>query len=215
MNETPSCFFRGVDPKLIIEEMIIGSYNLNLIDLPPTKASIIVPSRERLVPGESSMDQSFKINDNDSKIILTTNHKNYVRYLKGENNKQKTKYKCHWCRREFTNKSIGIPIKIIIDCDKKTFHCHGQYCTFSCAYAHLIYLIKIKDPIYQSSECLLKYLFKKMYPEGTLKEAPTWTSLDLNGGPLTSSQLNNQTFTIIDCPGIILLPVKTLLTLIK
>ncbi len=219
MEETPSAFFRGVDPKLVIDEMLLGSYKLDLNDLPPTKANTNVTSRERLVPGESSTDSSFKISsNNDSKIILTTNHKSYASYLDGGDqiaSHQKTKYKCHWCRRVRTNKSVGIPVKIDNEDDKKIFHCHGQYCTFSCAYAHLILLIRIKDPRYQSSECLLKYLFTKMYPEGTLKEAPDWTSLESNGGPLTSSQFDNKDFTIIDCPGIILLPVKTLLTLIK
>ena len=222
MNENPSFFFRGLDPKQIIEEMIIGSYNLKIHDIPPTKITTEVPSRERLIPGTSSMDASFKINsNNESKIILTTNHENYSKALNGVFDKNLNKsnserdHTCYWCRRKFKHKAVGIPLEMKIVENVKTFHCHGQYCAFPCAYAHLINLIRNKNPIYSTSEYLLKYLFNQMYSDEELKEAPNWTFLDINGGMLTSKQFDNQNYTIIDCPGIVLLPAKTLLTLIR
>ena len=78
MNEKPTTFFRGIDPKLVAAEAALGTYNFSINDLPPTRLNTAIKPRDRLIPGDSPIEKSFKIKSKSNNLIMTTNHENFT-----------------------------------------------------------------------------------------------------------------------------------------
>lgn len=113
---------------------------------------------------------------------------------KGEEYPVDANYPCDWCRRQFDDKPLGIPLSYCVREDGAyIYKCDGYFCSFECSlafvrrdasgYAHR------RDPLYRHSESLLKSMFDKLYPGSKLREAPDWRLLRDNGGDLGDEEV--------------------------
>lgn len=198
-------FLKQVDPILVAKSYLDGS-----LRLPSTKIKLDSSSLTKdLDYGNSFTSPAYEIIDkNGTKIrVITINHKNWKSGI------LPTNYLCNWCRLEYNNDPLVLPINIEY-CDSSII-CYGTgtYCSFECCYADL----KTKqycdfysrDFIYNNSENLLRFLYGHFHGNNKLIAAPDWTLHVKNGGFLDSKDFFNEQHTYVRIPNIILQTAKT------
>lgn len=225
---TPTFLLKGIDPVKVITNYLNRKYDS--LRLPLTKITTATNfTPVSLLPryGDSVNDQTYIYRDktNNQQIITTSNHYSYSIVRDNIENGRPiqllVKGKCRWCHLELKVEPVGIPIKIeILGNRSYVFHVDGQYCSFECCYAGLKRLNipnpYYRDPLYMDSEQMLKLMYSVIYPNaGRLREAPDWTLLKENDGPLDAKEFFNNSHIYQRTTNIILLPVKIEYTLSK
>lgn len=199
-------FIRSIEPKLMNEKYIKGFYsNISI----PTKKILLSGNVTKLdhdvgSNGDSEI-YSFIDRMGERRIVVTLNQHNY-NIQKNEENK---KYPCNWCRRSWPdNMSIGIPISVYTESkDKYVFVVSDFFCSFECAYAYLIQFTTSNklslNPIYVSSEQLLKMYHRILYPHKIFPHPrPDWRLYRENGGPLSKEEYFSSDSVYQEIPGV-------------
>ena len=106
---------------------------------------------------------------------------------------------CWWCRHEFTNSPIGVPIKYIthpkysatlknqlklnIHNEYDIFETVGLFCSFPCAKS---YILDMRGAgVYKESSTLLLLMYYKLFGQiASIPKAPHWQLLEIYGGHL-------------------------------
>lgn len=103
----------------------------------------------------------------------------------------RTNYPCWWCKYDFSNSPIGIPIRYHTDTD--VFDTEGIFCSFSCCKAFML-----DNPHYKKYLTLLYLLNLKLRGVNvntrdtvTIKKSPHWKLLEKWGGPLSITEFRN------------------------
>ena len=107
---------------------------------------------------------------------------------------------CHWDHHDFDNESLGLPIsmaqKIRVDSDGKeyihyAFETVYKFCSFECLYA---FFQSFKNSnthnqwITANSELLIDRMFRVLFNNKTLRQAPHWLLTKKYSGHLTINQ---------------------------
>jgi len=200
-----SKFHLRIRPKDIIQNYLNGQYN-NMKLLKTTQEES--PNYNVVSKfGNSPYDERYIImgRSNNPITIVTTNHTQFTQNFVGVPESsvsfkkpiQDAKKRCGFCHREFTHDHVGIPIRMENSAKNIIFHCKGIFHSFSCAYAYLIKeprsrAINTIDIHYSDSESLLKLMFNLIHPDKQLVPAKDSELLDINGGPLSVTEYDNE-----------------------
>ena len=177
----PSIFIKNINLNNLLNDFLKGDYNFNTVSTKQKYKNIELVDNTY---GTSFEDKKAYISINNQKMqVATDNVDIYSHFIKNDKPIIKGGV-CHWCRCNFDDYSLGVPIRII----KNGYYLvEGNYCCFECVYAGIL-LEKHVKPLWKDSELLLKIIFKKFYPNEKLEPSREWRLLVSNGGSLTKEQ---------------------------
>lgn len=222
MEKNPSSFkptfiLKGIDTSELANRFLSGKYSKNKDEgkYPINFNNNIKVFSFAKVYGNSEEDEIYTYVDNYNKIkkIFTTNHKNYICF-RDEKSKENSSCICHWCRKEYINSKIGVPISMNkLDNRKYIFYVYGDFCSFECCYAyikeHNSMTRSQRKYLYDNSESLLKTLYNLIYSDKEeLKSAPDWRFLKEYGGSLDREEFHSKNIIFTELPNIIFSPIK-------
>lgn len=177
----PNIFIKNINLQQLATEFLSGYYNSSSIRIKQKYKNIELVDNNY---GNSLDDKKAYLNINNQKTQIATDNVNiYSSFIKNGNPITKGGI-CHWCRCNFDDYGLGVPIKIV---NKNNYLVEGNYCCFECVYAGILLERHIK-PLWRDSELLLKIIFKKIYPDQELIPSKDWRLLVTNGGSLTKEQ---------------------------
>lgn len=212
---------RRIDPDVMFKKYRAGEFVSLKIPNNKINVSLAFTNTSNRI-GKDHNSRMFRFNDktNVGQIVATTNHGAY-QYGKDLNeNKTPTNriLRCRWTGREIKDRvPIGIPISMEknLQTGEIVFHVDDTYSNFGCALAglkrfhfcHRIY----RDPLYMNAEQLLHCMYYAMYPDkkGTrIVEAKDPRLLEINGGPLTDEEYDDENYEYVQMPNVAVLPLK-------
>lgn len=219
VSTTPTFLLRKVDPHKVFEDYKAGKFSRYVLPEKKVEVSIIATAVQSPM-GTSQEDDifAFRLRNNTVQTVATTNQNQYVLYSTN-GYEMPVGGQCDWCDDEFTEQSIGIPVRsaeIIDATGKKTaYYMENCFCSYECAFAAFKRLCGVnyrsRDPIYMNSESLLRHLYNLSYPDGpVLREAPDYglRKRRNRGGPLDREEFNSKKHTYVRMPNVILAPIK-------
>lgn len=209
----PTFFLRGIDPHKIGENYRKGMYK----NLKSTEDKLVISAPPTLIQptyGDNLADPIFalKLKNNTQQIIATTNQTSY-QYFDTEGNELPSGGECDWCRKKFEDKPLGIPVKMEIRGPHRIFYLDGCTCSNECALAWLSLFQNRhyfhRDPLYMTSEQMLRYLHSLMHPEDPiLRSAPDFRLHKRRRGSLDDEEFHQRKHTYHRTDNLILAPVK-------
>jgi len=216
----PTFFLRGVDPTKIVEKYQSGAYeNLDY----NTEKVKICPVKPTFQPsfGTNINDGVFtlRLPNNSTQIIATTNQEIWVKHLNSNDDSiDISGLTCEYCRQDITGTPVGIPVKMATTKhpdghDVYVFGFDRVTCDLECSLA-LIHQenrnrFPCRDPLYRTSEQMLRYLHRLLYPQDPpLRRAADYRLHLRNGGSLDDSQYYTSRHRYIRTPNVISGPVK-------
>jgi len=108
----------------------------------------------------------------------------------------KTNLPCWWCRYEFSNSPIGVPLRYYPE--KNMFDTEGIFCSFSCCKSYML-----DNPSYKKYMTLLYLLNLKLIKNVTsnikineldgiqIRRSPHWKLLERSGGSMSITEFRN------------------------
>jgi hypothetical protein len=102
---------------------------------------------------------------------------------------------CHWCCHGFDKKQVGVPMVY----RRGKFWVHGNYCSYACAAAAILYDRSKWNYQPTESYSLLHLLYRKVHGQNVpttffLRPAPSRETLQLFGGPLTIDEFRGASY---------------------
>jgi len=211
-----------INPKEILHQHIQGAYYNREVHKSQQKETINYGMAVKF--GDSSFDERYMIMGGSGIpiILITTvqhqftqNFQNIPETANGHRKPSQNKIKiCNYCRREFNYDHVGIPVKLDITDYGYNFYCQYIFHSFGCAFTWLCNDPRSRNtiagnPRYASSESLLKFLFNLIHPDKKLKPSKDWTMLDINNGPLSLEEYDNEQFMYKETSNVIYTTVKS------
>ena len=204
-----SLTLKRLNPVVILRRYLAGEFKDIKIPDKKIKITSFVNLNKKIGTDRTSEIYKFRNKTNTGQLIVTTNQKSFE-------NTNKINH-CIWCRRLINTKPIGIPVSMEYNKKSKEtlFYIEDTYCNFSCALAglkrlrscHRIY----KDPLYMDADQMLHLMYHTAYPSQKCKriiEAKDWRLLDINGGPLSNSEYENDNMEYSQITNLVLSPIK-------
>lgn len=220
-SKTEPKFHLRIQPSKIIQNFLNGQYdNRNISE---NKQIETVNYDVVTKFGNSPYDERYILigRNNIPVIMVTTNQSQFTKNFTnipenaiGYHSPDKNiKKRCNNCNRKFTHDHVGIPIEMNVYKDKINFSCIGIYHSFGCAYKNIIGNSSIRsvnsiNARYVNSETLLKYMFELIHPNKKLIAAKDPLLLNINGGPLTQAEYDDQDFLYRETPNLVFTTVK-------
>jgi hypothetical protein len=215
INSTPTFLLRKVNPSEVIQNYNSGKYSQLVLN--KTTKTEIRSSQTAIgsyVAGKQDGDvYGYRNKGNNVQVIATTDCKPYVEFISNETGAPIMGGRCKWCRREFTQQAIGVPIKSVRMEGKIVVYYSGVACKYGCAYSlwKQQYGMKMlrRDSQFLAGEMILKYLYSLQYPGREIKEAADPELLKSNGGSLDDDEYDNSNYTYIPTNSFVWAPVKS------
>jgi len=200
---------RGVNTQEILNDYIKGNY------FNKTCGKVVLSKHEinqNIVRTENPDEQSFYYTSNTAKqIIHTTGQDRYQIVLENGDPNIPFEFECLTCNKSFNQVPLGIPVRMeILSINyllRYAFHINKPY---FCCFEHVFEtLIKITDnpnpdPIYKTSEEMLKLMYSIMYPNKELTFIKNKDIFKKNHGFIDDSSHS----IYVKTPSLICLPVK-------
>jgi hypothetical protein len=201
---------RGVNASEILEDFIKENYYNNV------QNGVIIIKHEinqNVVKDEDPNNQSFYYTCNTTKqIVHTTNQDRYKIVLETGNPNIESEFTCLTCNKTYKMIPFGIPVKletlVINYLIRYVFHItKPYYCCFEHVYEALTIITDIpnSDPMYRTSEEMLKMMHEIMYPN---KELSYLKNKDLYKNYHGFLDNENSQSRYVKSPNLICLPVK-------
>lgn len=225
-KQNPTFILKGIDPNEVMTAYVNG-YFTN--DLPPIGKINVIENTDLVAPiyGSSSADPIYSMKDrhNNDVVFATTGHTQFDYYI---NNLGKTPMggRCDACKRDFTTKVVGYPIKLEVKHvlinnpeDENDYYrtiyifwVDGVHCRDECALFRIRELNKkpysCRDPNLRDSENLLNMLHR-LKTRGTEElKCNDPALLKSRSGSLTDEQWENKNVSYENCYRVHLIPVK-------
>lgn len=201
-------FLKQVDPCVVAKNYLSGN-----LKLPAEKIKI---NQNNITPdiqcGDNAECHAYEYIDKSGTKVrsITLNHNNWV---KGYNAGRK--YICDWCRIEYNNYPLLLPLKMEREPPTLIFHGIGEYCCFECVLAGLkqqyFTSFYYRNSIYLESESLLRLMYYAFTGQDNLKASPEWKSHVKNGGILEDRDFYSNKHNYVMTPNIVLKPAKLVL----
>jgi hypothetical protein len=219
LSSTPTFTLRRIDPREIYEKYIRGDFSQTAL---PTQKIAVHVAPTVLEPTLSNSPTQgiymFKLKNNSTQVIATSNSIPFEYYLKnGE--ELPTGGLCPICGKDFTEKPLGIPIKMVEKANPdgsvvvQYFLDDCVYCSFECTFSgykrYRRACSRYSDPLYLDSEQLLRFMYRQAYPQGgILKEAPDSRLSSRFGGSLDDEAFHCRKHVYNRTPNVIHIPIK-------
>jgi len=208
----PTFVLKGIDPKDITEKYFKGKYNE--VEIPPYRIKVSDVFHVTTPSYGSSPEEpryQFKDKNNASIVIVTSNSKNYDLYKRAKHFEEKDRI-CPYCLRNFYHEPTPVAINIEMqECDNKIYYffwtTNVSCCSFPCAFAWS-HRESYGSHRYKCAYRHLKTLYRLMHPGKRIVEAPDWTLLETNGGPLSEEEYDKGSYKYERTSNIIFLPAK-------
>ena len=202
----PTFLLRGIDPYALNEEYKTGQSFTALVFEKKKIAPVALVSNR----GKSFRDAiyTFRNRDNFVQTIATTSAKSFT-FVDEKREPQKGGI-CVACHQEFTHEAMGIPIHLVEDGNKVLVFKIYVICDFRCTLRLIRLLRRLQRRInLMHAEQFLRYLYRKMHPNGPLlQEAPDPLLLENNDGSLTYEEYKDSRYTYVNVPNLIFYPTK-------
>jgi len=202
----PTFLLKGVDPYSLAEDYRNGKILSNLSFEKKKITTTTLTSR-----GKSFRDAiyTFRNRDNFVHTIATTGAKTFSFVNeKGEPQRGGT---CVACHEKFDHEALGIPVHLVEQDEKVLVFRIYVTCDFRCTLRLIRLLQRIRRrPISLiHAEEFLRYIYKKMHPEGPpLREAPDPLLLESHDGSLSNEDYKDVRYTYVNVPNLIFYPAK-------
>jgi hypothetical protein len=198
----PTFLLKGIDPIALQERYT--TEHLSTLSLAKKKIVAVTLNNNK---GKSFRDAlfCFRNRDNFLQTIATTGAKFFS--FEGE----EERYRCMGCHREFTGRSLGIPVSLRkIDRDNILVYKIGQTHDFPCTLRLIRSLLQTRrNPNLEHAEELLHFLYNKMHPQGPpLRPSPDPLLLISTGGSLSEEEYEDGQYNYVPVPNLILYPAK-------
>lgn len=213
---TETLMLRRIDPIIMLKKYLNGDFKT--VTIPTNKISLssaFINLNQRIGSDANSRVYRFNDKSNLGQIIVTTNHDSY-QYFR-DSSSETPRSICPWSRREILDEGVIIPVYMEIDkvTNKIYFYGEKKCYNFGCALSTLKYLLSCyhnyKDPLYMDADQMLHIYYYRSYPDkiGTrIVEAKHWELLDINQGPLTNEEYDDDQYMYIPVPNVVICPIK-------
>jgi hypothetical protein len=113
---------------------------------------------------------------------------------------------CLWCCHPFSWKASVLPVSY--DAYENMYVCEGHYCSPECAMSYLYSDASLTDVTRWTRHTLLSDIYRTLYTERELTQAPPRQTLRLFGGPLDIEQFREYTARSEDMVAVQLPPLR-------
>ena len=202
---TPTFLLKGIDHNQLMDRYRKGEFNVPLSSF---KKTIGIKETKIKEKASTNTDEPVYRVDNFLPNIRytfhTTNCKPFIEWIK-EGTERETG-NCRWCNRPCKVR-CGIPISLKLVDESYVIYYTSRTCSLRCSFA--IYLDKYRNnPIFNSSEHYLKFLYYADNPGVLLRPSPDSDLLICNGGSLTDEEYDEGENNYMPIPSLIYAPLK-------
>lgn len=159
------------------------------------KKSNTVKSITQLTESEEDLNELLLNKENSFISVIEKNETHKLKYdilntRININNKtfehpSETEEHCWWCRNDFENNPIYLPIKY----ENNIFYCTGCFCSFNCCKAYLF--DNYKYDVWKLNSILNTYYTKLTKRVDDIKISCSWKMLKQYGGTMTIKEFRN------------------------
>lgn len=217
LGMTPTITLRKINHQQIVDKLRAGGFStisrnsLNLIEHQPVKIAPKIIST-----ATSPHDQTYVYRDPNSNLqtATTTNSTFYTGFLQ-DGSELPTMFQCFTCRQHRNyldgRRAVGFPIKMEFINGELYVWMTTIHCNYRCAYSEVKRrtggYARFQNPIYQSSEQILRHLHQLEFPGETLEEALDPELLQPYG-PLTPEEFEDANHPYSKTNNLVYAPVK-------